>query len=88
MSTVPQAAPEHPEPETLQDTERFGLPEPVTLAAKFRAAPSSVSAAGGFTLTVISLATVTVAVALFEPSAWLAAWMVIPVCAGRICGAV
>ncbi len=87
-STVPQAAPEQPNPLTLQFTAGLGFPEPVTLAANCRRAPSSTGAVPGDTVMETSLVTVTVAEALFEGSAALVAATVRVAEDGMICGAV
>ena len=87
-STVPQAAPEQPDPAKLQLTARLGFPVPVTVAANCRSAPSSTGAVPGNTVSEISLITVTVAAALFEGSATLVAATVRVAGDGMICGAV
>jgi len=87
-STVPQAAPEQPDPATLQFTARLGFPEPVTVAANCCNAPSSTGAVPGDTVMEISLITVTVAEALFEGSATLVAVTVRVAGDGMTCGAV
>lgn len=87
-STVPQAAPEQPGPPRPQFTPRLGFPEPVTLAANCRNAPSSMAAVPGDTIMETSLITVTVAEALFEGSATLVAVTVRVGGEGMFCGAV
>jgi len=87
-STVPQAAPEQPDPLTLQFAARLGFPVPVTVAANCRNAPSSTGAVPGDTVMETSLVTVTVAEALFEGSATLVAATVRAAGDGMICGAV
>ncbi len=86
-STVPQAAPEQPGPDTLQFTAWLGLPEPLTPAANCRVAPSSTLALPGVTLTARSLIMVAAAEALFEGSATLRAVSVTLAGKGRFGGA-
>jgi hypothetical protein len=76
-STVPQLAPAHPFPETIQVIARSGLPAEFTLAVKGRTAPSSTGITWGETVSEMSLVMVTAAVALFELSARLVACTVV-----------
>jgi len=71
--TVPHVAPTHPLPDTIQVTARLGLPVEFTVAEKGLDAPSSTGIDTGETETEMSLAIVTRAVALLEPSAALVA---------------
>jgi hypothetical protein len=88
-STVPQASPEHPLPETLHIARRSGFPEESTVAVNGRDAPNSTAAVCGETMTEISLVIVTgepaerwaVSAALVALTDTVAGW-------GRIAGAV
>jgi hypothetical protein len=82
-STVPQLAPAHPFPETIQVMERSGLPAEFTFAVNGRAAPSSTGIPGGETDSEMSLAIVSAAAALFELSAALVACTITPAGIGR-----
>jgi hypothetical protein len=75
-------------PLTLQATILFGFPALPSFAVNCCAAPSSMLAGFGVTVTTMSLITVTVAVALFEESAWLVARIVTLAGEGRMPGAV
>ena len=87
-STVPQAAPVHPLPESIQVTDRLGLPAEFTVAVNGRVAPSSTGIAAGETEMEMSLVIVTSEAEVLELSAALVACTETEAGAGRIAGAV
>jgi hypothetical protein len=87
-STVPHAAPVHPSPESVQVTDRLGLPAEFTVAVNGRVAPSSTGIAAGETETEMSLVIVTIEAEVLELSAALAACTETEAGEGRFAGAV
>jgi len=87
-STVPHAAPVHPLPESIQVTDRLGLPAEFTVTENGREAPSSTGIAPGETETEMSLVTVTSEAEILELSAALVACTETEAGAGRFAGAV
>lgn len=87
-STVPQAVPEHPLPESVQVTDRLGAPAEFTVARNGCNAPSSTEAVCGASETVMSLVTVAAELALWAGSSTLAARTDTVAGAGRLAGAV
>jgi hypothetical protein len=84
---VPIVAFPPPMPLTPQTTERFGLPEPVTMAEKLCVEPTGSVAELGETFTITSLWSKTVDEPIADGSAWLVARTVTLAGEGRICGA-
>jgi hypothetical protein len=87
-STVPQAPPVHPLPESIQVTDRLGLAAEFTVAVNGRDEPSSTGIATGETETEMSLVIVTIEVELLVLSAALAACTETEAGDGRFAGAV
>ena len=87
-STVPHAAPVHPLPESIQVTDRLGLPAEFIVTENGREAPSSTGIASGETKTEMSLVIVTCEAEVLEVSAALAACTETEAGAGRLAGAV
>jgi hypothetical protein len=87
-STVPHAAPVHPLPESIQVTDRLGLPAEFIVNENGREAPSSTGIASGETKTEMSLVIVTCEAEVLEVSAALAACTETEAGAGRLAGAV
>lgn len=84
---VPRVAFPPPMPLTLQATEGFGLPEPVTMAEKLWVEPAGNVAELGVTFTMTSLWSETADEPIADGSAWLVARTVTLAGEGRICGA-
>jgi hypothetical protein len=87
-SMVPHAAPVHPLPESIQMTDRLGLPAEFTVAKNGRNAPSSTGIALGETETEMSLVMVTLEAEALELSAALVACTEMEAGAGKFAGAV
>jgi hypothetical protein len=78
----------HPLPESIQVTDRLGLPAEFTVTENGREAPSSTGIASGETKTEMSLVIVTCEAEVLEVSAALAACTDTEAGAGRFAGAV
>ena len=87
-STVPHAAPKQPLPESVQVTDRLGLPAEFNVARKDREAPNSTGMLAGETETEMSLVTVTSEAEVFVVSAMLVACTDTETGEGRFAGAV
>jgi hypothetical protein len=86
-STVPQAPPVHPLPESIQVTDRLGLAAEFTVAVNCREVPSSTVIAMGEMEREMSLVIVTIEAEVLELSAVLVACTETEAGAGRFAGA-
>jgi hypothetical protein len=86
-STVPQAPPVHPLPESIQVTDRLGLAAEFTVAVNCREVPSSTVIAMGEMEREMSLVILTIEAEVLELSAVLVACTETESGAGRFAGA-